>query len=285
MKNEKRFSTRGSRILREPIIKLRSILIIFFIAFCLIIIIYHTYFETETSASTEIVTKLSDFSPTSAINVFENTNNTTTQLFNPSILIDKNNHYLLAFEKVETNSASYIWLMDSSDGSTCVKPRIQFSDLAGAKRPYLEYFQEEQFRLFFYYNGKQYVSISRNGSLWSPPEPWVYSINNNSMNNLDDKLLVTNQTGLWVSDFEDGIDWQLIIKNNFTNSSITKVENYEFVIVYENSTDNYKSFNLNSVHFKKSEKSEIIIKWDLLILFIILGIIFLSIIVHEVARE
>jgi len=285
MKNEKRLSTRGSRILREPIIKLRSILIIFFIAFCLIIIIYHTYFETETSASTEIVTELSEFSPTSTINVFEKTNNTTTQLFNPSILIDKNNHYLLAFEKVDMNGTSYLWLTDSSDGSTWVRPRIQFSELAGAKRPYLEYFQEKQFRLFFYYNGKQYVSISRNGSQWSPPEPWIYSIINKSMNRLDDNLLVTNQTGLWISDFENGIDWKLMIKNNFTNSSITKVEDYEFVIVYENSTDNYKSFNLNSVHLKKSDKSEINIKWDLLILFIILGMIFLTIMVHEVARE
>lgn len=285
MKNEKRFSTRGSRIVREPIIKLRSILIIFFIAFCLIIIIYHTYFETETTASTEIVTEFSELSPTNVIHVLEKTSNITIQLFNPSILIDKNNHYLLAFEKVETNGTSYIWLMDSPDGSTWVRPRIQFSELGGAKEPHLEFFQEKQIRLFFYYNGTVHLSISNNGSIWSTPEPWIYGINNKSMNRLDDNLLITNQTGLWISNFENTIDWQLLINNNFTNSSIIKVNDYEFVIVYENSTDNYKSFNLNSLYFKKSDKSETIIKWDLLILFIILGMIFLTIIVHEVARE
>ena len=60
---------------------------------------------------------------------------------------------------------------------------------------------------------------------------------------------------------------------------------FKFQIVAEDANNNYESLTLTNLDFTGPETKGTEIKWDLLVLFIILGIIILAILVNEVARE
>ena len=73
--------------------------------------------------------------------------------------------------------------------------------------------------------------------------------------------------------------------NDFTNASILMVNEYEFIIVYENSIENYNSVIFTTIQFEKPENTKNTVKWDLLVIFIILEIILVTMVVQEVARD
>jgi hypothetical protein len=97
--------------------------------------------------------------------------------------------------------------------------------------------------------------------------------------------MVSNQTGLWLSRISGDIVWKQLLNESFENSSILMKNEFKFQIVSENAYNDYKSLTLTNLDFTEPEPKGTEIKWDLLVLFMILGLIVLAILVNEVARE
>ncbi len=291
MRNEKKFSKRGTIISRNIFSDLRFIILMFFIIFFIIIIIYNVYFETPIEKKNDKTEDILEFSKTESISIFKeinnitNTTNTTTQLHNPSVVFNGENQYLLAFECVETNKPITIILMQSDSGISWTPLKNLDIDLNGTKNPRLKYIQDEDFMLFYELGENRYYRLSSDGSSWSSPKSWDYDLENKSIYNKENYILIANQTGLWFSKLGEKGEWDKFIELNFTNPAIAKISDYRFIIVHENPVDNFDSIILTTVYFKEPSDSESILKWELLILFIILGIILFGLMVHEVAQE
>ena len=284
MKNEKRFSKRGMIIPRDKIGNLRNVLLGIFIIFCIIVVIYNIYFESGTPNETEEAKELLELSgEPSPIYILKNN---TNYLTNPSITMNHYNQYLIAFEKV-INGSSNIWLSESTDGRNWTSEWVFNNNLINATNPRLEYFQENEFALYYDMNGTRYIQITQNGSTleWGTPEPWEYEVEDKSVYSADKYKLVANETGFWSSDINGDFNWQLLWIDNFSSPAILKVNDYQFLVIHENPEGNFTSITLTIVDFAEPETDETELKWDLMILFIILGVILLGIIVQEVARE
>ena len=274
MKNERKFNRRRI-IFGHPITgNLRIILFSIFILFCVIIIIYHTYFESTASVETDNTSEIPKLANTTSIILFTN-NNSSTQLHNPTISTNLKDHYLIAFEKVVNNSYSTIWLSESKDAITWLSPWLINNNLTDNQNPQLKYVQGQDFALYFISEGKRYIQISQNGSAfkWGAPEQWEFPLEDKSVYNSDYFFLVANQSGLWVSDVDIKVNWYQLMYENLTNSSIFKINDFEFLIVHENPQDNFQSITITTISFKDSGSQKTEIKWDLLILFIVIGII------------
>ena len=129
------------------------------------------------------------------------------------------------------------------------------------------------------------MQISKTGHTWSLPLVWEYDQTDETVHYGDHYIMVSNQTGLWRSKISGDIVWEQLINESFENSSISMKNEFKFQIVSEDPKNNYESLTLTNLDFTVPETKETKIKWDLLVLFIILGIILLAILVNEVARE
>ncbi|WP_455391904.1 hypothetical protein [[Eubacterium] cellulosolvens] len=299
MNEEKKFSKPMLTFGRKPLGNLRIIILVLFIIFCIVLIIYHTYFESDITDISKTTDEYPQFSKSFSINLFQDQldpldlglsepgsrfNNTTIRLFNPSIICPQEDQCLIAFE-LEANNQTFLYFSESDDGETWTHPWGGQEEFTNAYNPQLEYATESKYRLFFKLNGEQYLSLSNNGTIWSTPEPWDYQLEAKSIYNLEGKIIAANRTGLWSSDFEAESHWRRLMPTGFLNSSIIKVDTYKFLILHENSTADFESLSLTTVYFKKPKKEETELNWGLFIFFAILGLILLSLMVQEVAHK
>lgn len=253
--------------------------------------LYHTYFESPSEKDDSNNRSLIKPSEPGSIHIYKVNNTKISQLHNPTIAIDQDANYLVAYEKREYNGSSSIWLTNSSNGTTWQPPVLHSNGLPGATKPYLEYVQDIYYILSFDFDEKRYVQVSSDGFNWSTPKPSNIFSESQSLFYSDEYILLADQTGLWLLDYEDfqnssnDSKGKLLMPNDFTNASILMVNEYEFIIVYENSIENYNSIIFTTVQFEKPENTKNTVKWDLLVIFIILEIILVTMVVKEVARD
>ena len=215
----------------------------------------------------------------------EGMNNTTIHFHKPTITEASDEDLFIAFE-VNTENQTTIWLSYSSDGKSWSTPWVAQKNLTQTRNPYLQYITLGQFRLFYEIQGEQFITVSNNGTTWSTPTAWEHDIVDKAMYYDENYIMISNHTGLWVSDFDDdNINWRRLVHNEFLNSSILRIDEYKFLIIHENSTNDHESLSLTTVDFKKPADGETEIKWDLLIVFIVIGLIILAIMVQEVAHK
>jgi hypothetical protein len=290
----KRGAITGKSIIRS----FRFIFILFFIGFCIFILVYHTFFESGLPEEPGDIGPIPEFlsSKSQEIKFNENDreilqnitsgaqNNTTIQLSNPNLIKPTDEEYLLAFEAGLGNQTT-IFITRSKDKETWTEPTAIHQNLTGISEPRLKYVQDKEYILFFKLDGEVFITTSGNGTVWSTPTHWEQSLSDKAVFESEDYILATNQTGLWLSEYEFDSAWQRLVKDEFLNGSITKISDREFIVAHENSTHDFKSITLTTVQFKEPVKTETEIKWDLLILFIIIGVVVLALIIKEVSRE
>lgn len=129
------------------------------------------------------------------------------------------------------------------------------------------------------------MQVSKTGHIWSLPIIWEHDQIDEGVYYGVHYIMVSNQTGLWLSKFSGDLVWEQLLNDDFENSSILMKNDLKFQIVSEDATNNYGSLTLTNLDFTVPEIKRTEIKWDLLVLFIILGVIILAILVNEVARE
>jgi hypothetical protein len=267
---------------------LRLKIIIVFIVFFIIVIFYHTYFEETTKDDIEQLPQLVKSKKT---NIFKDYTNKSDRLYNPTIAMQSPDHYLIAFEKLGKNGSINIWFTNSLNGIDWSKPKLLFDNLSNTKMPYLEYIKDKFYVLSFLYNNSRYITTSINGDSWITPHPSELYYKNKSLYYGDDYFLMANSTGLWRVIYEDlktgniPLIGEQILSDNLSNASISYVNKYKFNIIHENPIDGFSSINLTTILFEPLEKNDNEVKWDLLIVFVILGFVFLVIIIQEVARD
>ena len=277
---------------REPTGSLRLRFVIIFVVFLIIVMIYHTYFESPGLANEDDGddSNLPKLHQTTSEVIFQQRNN-TTRLQNPTIARDKGADYLVAFDEVCKNGSSTIKLIYSHDSKTWTPRDLPASTFTGANKPYLEFIQDHYFILSYKHNTTRYIQTSPNGRTWSPPTPSELFIENQSISYNKNYLLLTSKGGLRVfnySDFEISMgnaSGHLILEKAIGNASILKIHDYKFMIVHEDPGGIANSIVLTTVTFQPQKEAETVIKWDLLIIFIILGLFLLSLLVKEVARD
>lgn len=298
MKNNKQLGKSSIKIGRDLIGNVRIIIIILFIVFCIIIIIYHLYFESETTDKDENDTETLQLLRSDSISILhdqmeyfksatsdEGTNDTTIHFHRPTITEASDGELFIAFE-VKTENKTTIWLSYSNDATFWSTPWIAQKNVTQTRYPYLQYNALGQFRLFYEISGDQFVTVSNNGTTWGAPTTWEHDIVDKAMYYGKNYIMISNHTGLWVSNFDDdNINWRRLVENEFLNSSILRIDEYEFLIIHENSTNDHESLSLTTVDLKKPADGETIIKWDLLIVFIVIGLIILATMVQEVAHK
>ena len=140
------------------------------------VIIYHTYFESESENETEFTNDYSKILKSTSINIVQNYTYPTLpkgpepgdgkrnithvlgRLHNPTITEVSSNHYFIAFE-VETNGQWNIWLSESTDGLIWSAPWNIQDNFTTARNPqlkFIQYHNKEEFRLYMEINGNQY---------------------------------------------------------------------------------------------------------------------------------
>lgn len=279
---------RNSLNLPEGIGSLRIKIFIMFIVFLIIVMVYHTYFEEPSKEKEE--NNLLKIKNISSNNILNNISDINVGLFNPT-LIKFSDEYLLAFEKIEKNSTINIWLSTSKNSIQWSMPKILFIKYQNANKPCLNYIKDKYLVLSFEYNSIRHISISKDSQSWGIPQSSELYKKNDSIYYGIDYILMANQSGLWRFTYNEvdrlnlAVVGDQIIHDNLSNASICNVNDNKFIVVYENSTSKNNSLIITSIIFEKPEKSDSEIKWDLLIIFIILGFMLLVIIVQEVARD
>lgn len=291
MIKERKIFNRGGSAGRKIVGSLRVKIIIVAIVFLIIIMLYQTYFESDTEETSSDDDKIPQISGSSTINIFKNIDNNTIQIFNPTISKDHNNRYLIAFERIGNNGTSNVWLSSSNGGETWNQEWVYDESLENLTNPQLKFTQQQHFILSYEHDGMTNISYSKNGHDWSSPEPGELFVEDKSVFYGDDYLFKANQTGLWYLNYDDidqtnYIDGQsLPLQKSFTNASIIRINDYKFIIAHENSTDGSRSIILTTIFFKELEEPDTIYNWDLLIIFSILGLIFLSLIIQEISHD
>ncbi len=266
---------------------LRVKIIVIFIVLFMIVIFYHTYFEEPTKEEFDQIPKLAEINQ---IEIFNNYSNKSIRLSNPTIAMKSQNHYLIVFEKLESEGLGNIWLSNSKDGIEWSAPKLLFGNLSNIRSPYLEYIKDEFYILFFIHNNSRYISTSTDGETWSTYKPSELYYKNESVYYSEDYFLITNKTGLWrflYKEFQTNnteIGEQLI-SDDLSNASICHVNKYKFIIVYDNSSIGHSAIILTALLFEPIENGEAETKWDLLVIFVILGFILIFFIIQEVARD
>lgn len=302
MRNDKQSGKLGIKQGRNLIGNVRLIIIILFIVFCIIVIIYNIYFETDPTEKTQDADKSIHFFRSTSTNIFYDqieyikssisTNglnisleNTSVYLHQPTITKGLEDKYYIAFEVKITNHST-IWLADSTDGKTWSIPWLVQKNLTGAANPYLHFITPNQFRLFYEIENERFISVSNNGTIWSEPSPWERPIEDKAVYYGESQIIISNHTGLWASDFkDDNVNWQKLMQDHFINSSLLHINDYEFKVIYENTTNDHQSLILTTIYFKEPPVEDSEIKWDLLIVFIVIGLLILAIMVQEVAHK
>ena len=286
---------------------LRNKIIVILTIFFIIILIYHTYFESDTNKKDGNDTTIPTLLKSNSISIFQNNDNNTIDLRNPTIAMDQNGKYFVAFEKVDINGSTGIFIIRSNTNNTWTEPIIPMGNLTDATKPYLKYIQGNNLVLTFESGGKYYFQISNNGFNWTSPEPGQLFLESDMVYYSNDFHFLVNSTGLWLFNYnnlnedrnyvinlslnsndgphDDSTVAKQIFRYNFTNPSLMKVNNEKFLIVHDKSMENLRSINLTTIYFKYPEEGKISIKWDLLAIFLIIGLFLLLMIVKEVARD
>ena len=238
MIKEKKFFKRGVALSRETGSNLRLKIIILSVVFLIFIILYQTYFESNTyekSHKNNGIFIVSDSTSINILNNISNINNVTPLLHNPTIAMDRKNQYLMAFEEIEVNGSSTIRLSTSKNGISW-SPSWSYSyNVTNAKNPLLEYVQDKYFILTFEHEGKKYISTSKNGSEWSIPQLEEIFEKNDSIYYTKHYLLKANKTGLWFYNYKDlehdelNDSIQQLLNTTFLNASILKIHNYKYL--------------------------------------------------------
>ena len=269
---------------------LRVKIIIMFLVFFIIIMVYHTYFETPTiSEEKTTIPKTSDID---TIEIFQIDENISTYSFhNPTIAKSTDDLFLMGVQKLNINGTSEILLFSSKDGRTWSELNVFQVDMSEMKNPKINYVNGQYFVLLFESNGNNYITTSNDGQNWTAPELSGFDDNEKSVYYETDFLLVANQTGLWILNYNELQDpdsmaeAECILKTQTTNASLLKLNDDKYMVIYENNYDGSNTIALTTITFSFPEKDEPDLKWDLLIIFIILGIILLFLIVKEVAHD
>jgi hypothetical protein len=287
----------GGRNIRGNV---RLLLIVLFLVFCVIIFIYDTYYESRSSDTNSNDTQLPEISEYTSIDILANhsiynigndtlNNNLTnisqsTFLHNPSIAKSSPKHYYLAYI-VEVRNKTSVWFSETIDGNKWQTPWTTENNFTNANNPVLTFSKNQQFKLFYEQNEKSFLRVSEDAILWSAAEPWEFRLEEESIYYSENNIFTTNSTGFWVSSFDEEISWQSLMTTNFTNASIMQINNNNFIIIHENSTNNHSSFILTTITFKTHPEQKLEPKWELMVVFVIMGIILLSIMIQEIAHK
>ncbi len=296
-----KFSKHSNGKEKWPITSPRVRVFILFLLIFLIVGIYDTYYEESNSDSDKedkVIINTPELKKTSTLEIFQSSINNTIYLRNPAIIRGSKDQYLIACEeyyKTDGNTSSKISIFESSDGQKWFKqvyPTIFDRNFSNPRSPQMEYVNSEYFIMSFDIQLQRYISISTNGKSWTTPERSTLYFQNDSMVYNDEYVILANNTGIWLYDYDVMIDsevnldhGQIILSNDFTNSSILKVNNNKYIIAHERWSDNTTSIVLTTLFFEEPDKSETKLKWGLLIIFIVLGFILLLMIIQEVSRD
>jgi hypothetical protein len=300
MKKDLKFShgRNGNRGLKGNI---RIFIFIFFILICIIIAIYNTYFESNDQDKSNVDDDLprianvlihdllenKSFVQNSSLNESILKNISTIQIHSPSITeSDVGDSYISFIMEIENESS--IWFTKTSDDIFWAKPWLglnDFTNLTDLNDLNLEFSNSNNFRLFYEKNGFQFLSISNDAVSWSPSEPWNYQIEDRSISITENEIFSANHTGLWVSDFKDQITWHQLFSQNFSNASILNLDDEKLLIVHENATNSSTTLTITTIELRSPTIKDLEPRWDLLIIFIILGLILLYIMIQEVAHK
>jgi hypothetical protein len=274
-----------------PISSLRIKILIMFLVVLIILMVYHTYLEEPTDSDHK--NKIHDLSNISSIDILNDLDNKniTTQLFNPSVTIIPDGQYFIVFEKNDINGTFRICISNSNDGISWSSPKILFKDINYTRYPTIHYFQDQYLILSFEINGTRHISLSENGIEWTPPERSEHYDKNDLIYYAKNYFILANQSGVWYINYkeidieEDSRMSEQLLAGDHSNASILYLNEQTFIVVNENSTDGYSSIIITTLFFQESSNKDSEIKWDLLIIFVILGFILLVIIVQEVAHD
>jgi hypothetical protein len=282
-------------------LSLRIKILILFLVIFMVVSIYDTYFEDSTNSNSDEDTN-NDAYPklkeSSSIIIYKGGDNQTSYIKNPTISIGDNGHYLIPCEEynqIDNNNRSGISLITSPDGKKWSRPHsleIFNHNLVNPKSPQLTYVNNEYYVLSIAIHQDRYFSISQDGKSWSPPERSELHYYNDSIIYEEDYMIIANNTGLWSFNYNVDMDSKKpfgqginLLSYGLRNASIEKINNYKYLIVHENISNNNTSIVLTTIFLKHPNKEETALKWDLLLIFVVLGLILLLMIIREVSRD
>jgi hypothetical protein len=270
---------------------LRLKIFIMFFVFLITLMVYDTYFEGS-GKSSEDTNELPKLLDSKSENIFQDSfNNSTFGLYNPTISKNDDNIFLIVFEKMKSNGSTELWLSNSSDGEKWSKPVQILNQILNSTEPHLIPLDGQNFILSFEVLGQRYISISNDRIIWSDPEPSELYSEIGSVYYDKEYILVANENGLIRYRIEElesqnfSNTGEVIINKQMINVSFVKIKETNLKIVHENFENNNDSIVLTTLKFEKPDGDSTEIKWDLLIIFLIIGFILVIMIVQEIAHD
>jgi hypothetical protein len=270
---------------------LRLKIFIMFFLFLITLMIYDTYFEgsSESSDDKNDLPKLLD---SKSVYIFHDSfDNSTLGFYNPTIAKNDNNIYLIVFEKLKNDGSTELWFSNSSDGKKWSEPVHILNQILNSTKPHLITLDGQNFILSFEVLGQKYISIYNDPLIWNDPEPSELYSEVSPIYYDKEYIIIANETGLTrycIEDLEDrnlSNTGEVIIKKQMVNVSFVKIKDTCLKIVHENVDNNNDSIVLTTLDFDKLDDESTDIKWDLLIIFVIIGSILVIMIVQEIARD
>jgi hypothetical protein len=257
----------------------------------MILIVYDTYFEKSESKN-EDQKVLPRITEKDDVEVFFNYNNTTIHnVYEPSIAIDTEGNYFISFITRIDDKEEFVWHSHSTNKEDWVEPKLIFEYSGNVSDLYLDYIESHFFSLTIKLNGVNYLTTSLDGLTWSDINKTELFIKNGSICYEDGYVIYINHLGVNIFHYENlnelGIqsNSQLVIEYSYKNPSILKIDDNRFLIVHENENNNQSSVIITTFELDFSEPTKDEIKWDILIIFLIMFLILIFMIIKEIAHD
>jgi hypothetical protein len=171
---------------------------------------------------------------------------------NPSLLKTDTNQFILAFN-TNVSGNHDIWVTTSSDFINWSQPIQVTHEFTIDTQPVIVQTPQNEFWIEYYAGNINKTLISPDGKKWSKPHEIPARLGRlpTSTASYRAGFICVNTTGIWCSTAPGELkNWTLIAAGNYYNPSLTKLNDYMFIIAYEKHINGKSSIWVETVTFK-----------------------------------